>query len=32
VRLELASAPVGLQAIRALRQLLVRQFSPTGQV
>lgn len=32
VRLELASAPVGLQALRALRQLLVRQFSPTGQV
>jgi putative peptide zinc metalloprotease protein len=32
VRLELASEPLGLQALRSLRQMLVRQFSPTGQV
>ncbi|MCC2633019.1 MAG: hypothetical protein K0S48_905 [Ramlibacter sp.] len=32
VKLVLPSEPVGLQAVRVLRQLLVRQFSPTGQV
>lgn len=31
VKLELASEPLGLQVLRVLRQLLVRQFSPTGQ-
>ncbi|HVE52162.1 MAG TPA: hypothetical protein VNB23_02135, partial [Ramlibacter sp.] len=31
VKLELASEPMGLQVLRVLRQLLVRQFSPTGQ-
>jgi putative peptide zinc metalloprotease protein len=32
VKLVLPSEPVGLQALRVVRQLLVRQFSPTGQV
>lgn len=32
VKLSLPSEPVGLQAGRVLRQLLVRQFSPSGQV
>ena len=31
VKLELPSEPIGLQAVRVLRQMLVRQFSPTGQ-
>jgi putative peptide zinc metalloprotease protein len=31
VKLQLPSEPLGLQAIRVLRQLLVRQFNPTGQ-
>jgi putative peptide zinc metalloprotease protein len=31
VKLALPSEPLGLQALRVLRQLLVRQFSPTGQ-
>ena len=31
VKLVLPSEPIGLQAVRVLRQLLVRQFSPTGQ-
>jgi putative peptide zinc metalloprotease protein len=31
VKLALASEPLGLQVLRVLRQLLVRQFSPTGQ-
>jgi putative peptide zinc metalloprotease protein len=31
VKLVLPSEPVGLQAVRVLRQMLVRQFSPTGQ-
>jgi putative peptide zinc metalloprotease protein len=32
VKLVLPDEPLGLQAVRVLRQLLVRQFSPTGQV
>lgn len=31
VKLVLPSEPIGLQAVRVIRQLLVRQFSPTGQ-
>jgi putative peptide zinc metalloprotease protein len=31
VKLVLPAEPVGLQALRVVRQLLVRQFSPTGQ-
>ena len=31
VKLELQQEPLALQGIRVLRQLLVRQFSPTGQ-
>ncbi|MDB5751727.1 MAG: hypothetical protein JWP65_2148 [Ramlibacter sp.] len=31
VKLSLPSEPLGLQALRLVRQLLVRQFSPTGQ-
>lgn len=31
VKLALEPQPVGLQALRALRQLLLRQFNPTGQ-
>jgi putative peptide zinc metalloprotease protein len=31
VKLVLPSEPLGLQALRVLRQMLVRQFSPTGQ-
>jgi putative peptide zinc metalloprotease protein len=31
VKLVLQDAPLGLQGLRVLRQLLVRQFSPTGQ-
>jgi putative peptide zinc metalloprotease protein len=31
VKLVLAGEPLGLQVVRVLRQLLVRQFSPTGQ-
>ena len=31
VKLVLPREPIGLQAVRVLRQLLVRQFSPTGQ-
>jgi putative peptide zinc metalloprotease protein len=31
VKLVLPSEPLGLQAMRVIRQLLVRQFSPTGQ-
>ncbi|MCC2673804.1 MAG: hypothetical protein K0R58_751 [Ramlibacter sp.] len=31
VKLDLPSEPIGLQVLRTLRQLLVRQFSPTGQ-
>jgi putative peptide zinc metalloprotease protein len=31
VKLVLPSEPIGVQALRVLRQLLVRQFSPTGQ-
>jgi putative peptide zinc metalloprotease protein len=31
VKLVLPSEPMGLQAVRVLRQLLVRQFNPTGQ-
>jgi putative peptide zinc metalloprotease protein len=31
VKLVLEKEPFGLQALRVLRQLLVRQFSPTGQ-
>jgi len=32
VKLVLPAEPVGLQALRVARQLLVKQFSPTGQV
>jgi putative peptide zinc metalloprotease protein len=32
VKLVLPSEPIGWQAVRVVRQLLVRQFSPTGQV
>jgi putative peptide zinc metalloprotease protein len=31
VKLRLPPEPLGLQALRVLRQLLVRQFNPTGQ-
>jgi putative peptide zinc metalloprotease protein len=31
VKLVLPGEPIGLQALRVLRQLLVREFSPTGQ-
>jgi putative peptide zinc metalloprotease protein len=31
VKLQLPSEPLGWQAVRNLRQLLLRQFSPTGQ-
>jgi putative peptide zinc metalloprotease protein len=31
VKLVLQDEPLGLQGLRVLRQLLVRQFSPTGQ-
>ncbi|MBC5783737.1 PqqD family peptide modification chaperone [Ramlibacter sp. USB13] len=31
VKLQLEPQPVGWQAVRALRQLLLRQFNPTGQ-
>jgi putative peptide zinc metalloprotease protein len=31
VKLALEQEPLGLQGLRVLRQLLVRQFSPTGQ-
>lgn len=31
VKLELPREPIALQALRIVRQLLVRQFSPTGQ-
>ena len=31
VKLELEKEPLGLQGLRVMRQLLVRQFSPTGQ-
>lgn len=31
VKLQLPPEPLGLQAVRVLRQMLVRQFSPTGQ-
>ena len=31
VKLHLPAEPVGWQAVRTVRQLLLRQFSPTGQ-
>jgi putative peptide zinc metalloprotease protein len=31
VKLQLPAEPLGWQAVRSLRQLLLRQFSPTGQ-
>jgi putative peptide zinc metalloprotease protein len=32
VKLQLPAEPLGLQALRVVRQLLVREFHPTGQV